>query len=111
MSSPKKYFSQEAFLDFIVGNIFVDASYLLTEAGYVISRQKTHFYEGKSFETTPFDALFLNTEYTLSQSDFNLGYYYHLVVDRVWRDSSFTQKASTSSRFESLYQLSRKVYA
>lgn len=102
-------FNENQFQEYIVGSIFVDANYLLQEYWFQTNRRVTHYYEDIVYEKAPFPEDFLKKEWI--SSPFCLGYYFHLLTDRVWRDSSAVGKAYRSEEMDNYYQISRKIHS
>ncbi len=96
-------------LEYIIWSIFVDSNYLLSDMALHITRPKTHYYEWEAYEVAKFPDNFLEQEPW--KSVFNIWYYYHLITDRVWRDSAMIQMAYKSIEQERWYQISRKIYS
>nr|MDD3720200.1 hypothetical protein [Candidatus Gracilibacteria bacterium] len=110
--SLKDYFNNENdFLDFLAGSIFVDSSYELNNQGVQIKREDTHYHKGEDYINSEFPDNFLKKELKTNFSNFKLGYYYHLILDKLWRDSSFVGEAYKNNDLDEIYQLSRIFHA
>jgi hypothetical protein len=98
------------FLLYIIGSIFVDSNYILSNTWFHIHRKHTHYYKDGEYEDVNFPEVFWHQEW-IKDNPFMAGYYFHLVTDQVWRDSSLIQKAYQSREFERWYQISRKIHS
>ena len=105
-----KYLSEKDFLEFLVWNIFVDSSHLLFELWYKnIHRHTTHYYRKDFYEIDNFPEIFWEQE--KEYSPLFVGYYFHLLTDKIWRDSNFIEAAYKNLDEEREYQISRKIHA
>lgn len=108
----KNYLPKEDnFLEFLAWNIFVDSSYNLMELWILIDRDITHFYSLEWYFKSDFPYNFKIIELDNNFSYFNLWYYFHLILDKLWRDSNFVWDCYKDVDKENLYQLSRIVYS
>lgn len=103
--------SEDNFLDFLAWSIFVDSSYNLKELWVKIDREVTHYYQNESFISSDFPKNFYDSELNNWFSYFKLWYYYHLILDKLWRDSKFVWDCYKDVDKENLYQLSRIIYS
>lgn len=98
-------------LDFLAWSIFVDSSYELNNQWVFISRDVTHYHNGQDYSTADFSKNFLECELKNNFSYFNLWYYCHLTLDKLWRDSKFIQNAYNNVELDNIYQLSRVFHS
>jgi len=101
-------------LDFLVWNIICDCSYDLKENWVSIWRDLTHYYKWLNYFSTDFPNNFFEKEIVWDEYNFlKLWYYYHLLVDKLWRDKGPLRTVEEEERWElrHIYQISRKIYA
>lgn len=98
------------FLWYLVWSIFVDSNYILSKSWFHLHRKRTHYYEDSEYENVDFPENFWNQE-ERKNTPFFIWYYFHLITDKVWRDSSLIQKAYQSEELERRYQISRKIHS
>ncbi len=103
--------TEDNLLEFLAWSIFVDSSYNLKELWIDIKREVTHYYNWDSYYSSDFPSNFKKMELDKNFTYFNLWYYYHLLLDQLWRDSEFVWDCYKDVDKENLYQLSRIVYS
>lgn len=99
----------EEFLIYLIWSIFVDSNYLLSATGFHLNRSKTHYYENEVYEQSKFPENFLKKE--PPKNVFAIWYYFHLLTDKVWRESKIIKKVYLSKEQERRYQISRKIHS
>ncbi|MDD3302528.1 MAG: hypothetical protein PHN31_03155, partial [Candidatus Gracilibacteria bacterium] len=68
-----------------------------------------HFKE--DYFLSDFDKVFKEKELKTNNSPFLLGYYAHLILDKVWSNSAFVGKTLNNHEMEKIYQISRFLYS
>ena len=109
----KKDLTEENILDFFVWSLIVDSSYDLEKYWIKnIKRDDTHYHKWEEYLKSNFPKNFLDIELKNNKNNYlKLGYYYHLLVDKVWRDNEVSNTKEENTQFRYIYQISRKIHA
>jgi len=100
--------SKEKKLDFFVWNIIVDNSYNLNSYWIEkISRDDTHYHTNQNYMEVDFVNNFFTKE-DINKNYLIYWYYYHLLVDKFWRDFEFEWRKLDEDIYKA-YQISRKI--
>jgi len=105
--------SENEYLDFIIWNIIVDSSYDLNNRWIKnILRENTHYNIWENYMTCDFPKNFYEKEIKNKETNYlKLWYYYHLLIDELWRNEALVKTMSENSHIRYLYQISRKINA
>jgi hypothetical protein len=105
--------SKSEYLDFLIWNIIVDSSYDLENRWIKhIHRDNTHYNVWENYMIADFPKNFYNKEIKNQKINYiKLWYYYHLLVDELWRDDNLVKTMWEKTHIWYIYQISRKVNA
>jgi hypothetical protein len=109
-----KKLDNKDYLDFIVWWLLVDTSYNLYSHWIKnITRANTHYHVGQNYFEADFPQNFYQKEIKNKKLNYiKLGYYYHLLVDKYYRDFEWKKAIlNTNLELKYLYEVYRKQNA
>lgn len=97
-------------IDFLVWNLIVDFSYVLSDLWVNFTREETHYHPKENYFLSDFPNNFFKKEIKSKEDYLKIWYYYHLLLDKFRRDNEL-KNIYQEDDMRNAYQISRKINA